>query len=175
MATALKLNKKQEEMLHLLRLDGLRREIELHEADDAYKKAQEIEKAVNQYVIDNNSYTVGLENDPEYGNSITLERDSFMIDEAIFANDYLPKVRAAYMELYGIDNPLNFVYSYPMFERKMKAEKAYHMVAVDFLKICKAPEAVELEKAVKGYLRPDLKTKLKAINDSFISGKEAAV
>lgn len=37
----LKLTKKQEEMLYLLRLDGLRREIELHEAKEAYQKAQD--------------------------------------------------------------------------------------------------------------------------------------
>lgn len=172
MATALKLNKNQEEMLHLLRLDGLRREIELHEAEDAYKKAQEIEKAVNQYVIDNNLYTVGIKNDPEYGSPIKLERDSFMIDEAIFTNDYLPKLKMAFMDLYGIDNPLNFVYSYPMFERKMKARTAYRMIAVDFLKISgRALEAAELEKAVKSYLSPKLEAQLMAITRSFIDGK----
>jgi hypothetical protein len=163
MVTNLSLTKKQEEMLYLLRLDGLKREIELHEATEAYEKAKEIEKAVNQYVIDNNSYTVGIENDPEYGEPITLERDSFMIDSTIFESDYLPKVKAAYMSLYNIDNPLNFVYSYPMHERKMKAEKAYHMIAVDFLKISGRPEAAQLEKAVKGYLSPKIKEQLIAI------------
>ena len=56
MAKTLTLTKKQEELLYLLRLDGLRREIELHEATEAYEKAQEIEKAVHQYVVDNNEY-----------------------------------------------------------------------------------------------------------------------
>ena len=171
MATALKLTKSQEDTLYLLRLDGLRREIELHEATEAYNKAQEIEKAVNQHVVDNNSYTVGIENDPEYGSPITLERDTFMIDADIFENDFLPKAKAAYMELYGIDNPLNFVYSHPMFERKMKAEKAYRMIAVDFLKVSGRPlEAEQLEKAIKGYLNPKLEKQLIAITKSFIDG-----
>lgn len=172
MKSSLKLTKTQEDLLYLLRLDGLKREIELHEATEAYKKAKEIEKAVNQYVIDNNSYTVGFENDPEYGNPITLERDSFMIDEEIFANDFLPKVKDAYMSLYGIDNPLNFVYSHPMHERKMKAEKAYHMIAVDFLKISgRQLEATQLEKSINGYLKPSLVKNLLELTDSFIKGK----
>lgn len=168
----LKLTKKQEEMLHLLRLDALAREIELHEATEAYNKAKEIEKNVNQYVIDNNNYTVDVEIDPDYGKRITLERDSFMINESIFENDFLPKLKDAYMNLYGIDNPLNFVYSHPMHERKMLAEKAYKMISVDFLKISgKQKEAESLEESIKGYLRPQLEAELKKLIDSFISGK----
>ena len=172
MTKTLKLTKSQEDMLYLLRLDGLRREIELHEATEAYAKAKEIEKAVNQYVIDNNRYTVGIEGDPEYGELITKENASFMMNDTIFENDFLPKVRDAYMSLYNIDNPLNFVYSHPMHERKMKAEKAYHMVAVDFLKISgRQVEAAQLEKAVSGYLKPSLLKCLLEINDNFIKGK----
>ena len=176
MSASLKLTKKQEEMLYLLRLDGLRREIELHEAEEAYKRAQEIEKAVSQYVVDNNEYYISqLEHDmPEMknGDRVTDEFDMCLVDEEIFKNDFLPKVKAAYMELYGIDNPLNFVYSYPMFERKMKAQKAYRMIAVDFLKISgRQEEAAQLEKAIKGYLNPKLEAKLMSITRSFIEGK----
>ena len=176
MAKTLTLTKKQEEMLYLLRLDGLKREIELHEATEAYNKAVEIEKAVHQYVVDNNEYYISqLEHDmPEMknGDRVTDEFDMCLVDEEIFKNDFLPKVKAAYMELYGIDNPLNFVYSSPMLERKLKAEKAYRMIAVDFLKISgRVAEAAQLEKAVKGYLNPKLEARLMNITRSFIDGK----
>jgi hypothetical protein len=170
------LTKKQEELLYLLRLEGLRREIELHEATEAYEKALEIEKAVHQYVVDNNEYYISkLEHDmPEMksGDRVTDEFDMCLVDEEIFKNDFLPKVKAAYMDLYGIDNPLNFVYSSPMLERKLKAEKAYRMIAVDFLKISgRVAEAAQLEKAVKGYLNPKLEAQLLNIIRNFINGK----
>jgi len=171
-----KTTKKQEELLYLLRLEGLRREIELHEATEAYEKALEIEKAVHQYVIDNNEYYISqLEHDmPEMknGDRVTDEFYMCLVDEEIFKNDFLPKVKAAYMELYGIDNPLDFVYSSPMLERKLKAEKAYHMIAVDFLKILgRTTEAAQLEKAINGYLDPKLEAQLLSIIRNFINGK----
>ena len=166
MATTLKLTKKQEEMLYMLRLDGLKREIELHEATEAYNKAVEIEKAVHQYVIDNNEYY------SEDGERITNGDCDYLMSEEVFVNDYLPKVKTAYMDLYGIDNPLNFVYSSPMLERKLKAEKAYRMIAVDFLKISgRLTEAAQLEKAINGYLNPKLEAQLMSITRSFIDGK----
>lgn len=179
MAKTLTLSKKQEELLYLLRLDGLRREIELHEATEAYNKAIEIEKAVRQYVVDNNEYykyyISQLEHDmPEMknGDRVTDEFDMCLVNEEIFKNDFLPKVKAAYMELYGIDNPLNFVYSSPMLERKLKAERAYRMIAVDFLKISgRTTEAAQLEKAINGYLNPKLEAKLMSIIRSFLEGK----
>ena len=176
MTKTLTLTKKQEEMLYLLRLDGLKREIELHEAEEAYKKAQEIEKAVSQYVVDNNEYYISqLEQDireMKNGYRVTDEFDMCMVDEEVFKNDFLPKVKSAFMELYGIDNPFNFVYSHPMFERKMKAQKAYRMIAVDFLRISgRVIEATQLEKAVKGYLNPKLEAQLLNITRSFIDGK----
>lgn len=162
----LSLTKHQEEMLYLLRLDGLRREIELHEATEAYEKAQEIEKAVHQYVVDNNEYY------SDEGERITNGNCDYLMGEEVFVKDYLPKVKAAFMELYGIDNPLNFVYSSPMLERKLKAERAYRMIAVDFLKISgRTTEAAQLEKAIKGYLNPKLEAKLMSITRSFIEGK----
>jgi hypothetical protein len=176
----LTVTKKQEDLLYLLRLDGLRREIELREAEEAYRKAQEIEKAVGQYVIDHNEYFIGGEHDysdrggPKPGDRITDEFDVYLMDESIFIDDYLPKVKAAYMDLYGIDNPLNFVYSEPMRDRAFKAERDYLMIAVDFLKICGRPEAAQIEKHIKGYLREDLKKRLMALNANFISGKELA-
>lgn len=158
--------KKQEEMLYLLRMDGLRREIELHEATEAYKKAKEIEKAVHQYVIDNNEYY------SEDGERITSGNCDYLMSKEVFVNDYLPKVKAAYMELYGIDNPLYFVYSSPMLERKIKAQKAYRMIAVDFLKISgSVAEAAQIEKAIKGYLSPKLAARLLNIIRNFINGK----
>jgi hypothetical protein len=59
-----------------------------------------------------------------------------------------------------------------MHERKLKAEKEYKMIAVDFLKISgRQLEAISLEKAITGYLRPELEAELKKMIDSFISGK----
>lgn len=175
MTTSLKLTKSQEEMLYLLRLDGLKREIEWHEAEEAYQKAKEIERTVHQYVVDNNEYYIsGMEHEileMKNGDRVTDEFDMCMIDQEIFENDFLPKVKTAFKELYNIDNPLNFVYSHPMFERKIKAERAYHMIAVDFLKISGRPEATQLEEAIKGYLNPKLKERLMTINKNFISGK----
>jgi len=166
MTKTLTLSKKQEEMLYLLRLDGLRREIELHEATEAYNKAVEIEKAVHQHVIDNNEYY------SEDGERITNGDCDYLMSEEVFVNDYLPKVKTAYMDLYDIDNPLNFVYSSPMLERKLKAEKAYRMIAVDFFKILgRQEEAAQLEKAINGYLNPKLEAKLMSIIRSFIEGK----
>jgi hypothetical protein len=166
MKMAKTLTKKQEELLYLLRLEGLRREIELHEATEAYEKALEIEKAVHQYVIDNNEYY------SEDGERITNWDCDYLMSEEVFVNDYLPKVKTAYMDLYGIDNPLNFVYSSPMLERKLKAERAYRMIAVDFLKISgRQEEAAQLEKAIKGYLNPKLEAKLMSIIRNFINGK----
>ena len=166
MAKTLTLTKKQEKMLYWLRLDGLRREIELHEATEAYNKAVEIEKAVKQHVIDNNEYY------SEDGERITNGDCDYLMSEEVFVNDYLPKVKTAYMDLYGIDNPLNFVYSSPMLERKLKAEKAYRMIAVDFLKISgRAAEATQFEKAINGYLNPKLESQLLSIIRNFINGK----
>jgi hypothetical protein len=166
MAKTLTLSKKQEELLYLLRLDGLRREMELHEATEAYNKAIEIEKAVSQHVVNNNEYY------SEDGERITNGNCDYLMGEEVFVKDYLPKVKAAYMELYGIDNPLNFVYSHPMLERKTKAEKAYRMIAVDFLRISgRVTEAAQLEKAVKGYLNPKLEAQLLSIIRNFINGK----
>ena len=162
----LTLSKKQEELLYLLRLEGLRREIELHEATEAYNKAIEIEKAVRQHVVNNNEYY------SEDGERITDGDCDYLMSEEVFVNDYLPKVKTAYMDLYGIDNPLNFVYSSPMLERKLKAERAYRMIAVECLKISgRQEEAAQLEKAIKGYLNPKLEAKLMSIIRSFIEGK----
>jgi len=97
-----------------------------------------------------------------------------LLNEPPFINDYLPKVKAAYMELYGIDNPLNFVYSAPMRDRVFKAERDYLMIAVEFLKICGRPEAAQIEKSAKGYLREDLKKRLMELIRAFIDGKEVA-
>lgn len=176
MTKTLTLTKKQEELLRLLRLDGLKREIELNEATEAYNKAVEIEKAVHQYVVDNNEYYISqLEHDmPEMknGDRVTDEFDMCLVDEEIFKNDFLPKVKAAYMELYGIDNPLDFVYSSPMLERKLKAERAYRMIAVDLLKISgRTTEAARIEKAVNGYLNPNLEAQLLSIIRNFLNGK----
>ena len=173
MKTALKLTKKQEELLYLLRLDGLRREIELEEAKAAYAKADEIEKAVKQYVIDHNEYYADLrDGDSMNGERITDQRDDFMMNESVFGNDYMPKVQAAFKELYGIDNPLNFVYSEPFRAARWAAEREYMMIAVDFLKISgRQEEAAQLEKAVKGYLNPKLEAQLLNIIRNFINGK----
>jgi len=168
----MKLTKKQEELLRLLRFDGLAREIELHEAEEAYEKAQEVEKAVTQYVVDNNEYYADCPDIPElHEKRITDGFEAFDMGEKLFTEDYLPKVKAAYMELYGIDNPLDFVYSYPMLKLRQEAEQNYLLIAVDFLKICGAPEAAELEKSVKTYMREDLRKRLMDLNESFISGK----
>ena len=165
------LTKKQEEMLYLLRLDGLRREITLHEAEEAYKNASAKENNVKQYVLDHNEYYAdSVDNDPMNGQRITSTRDDFMMNENIFVSDYLPKIKAAFMDLYGIDNPLEFVYSEPFRAASQQAEKDYLMIAVDFLKISKAPQAETLEKSVKGYMRDELKKKLIALNTSFIGG-----
>lgn len=170
----LKLTKRQEESLYILRLEGLRREIELHEATEAYEKAKEIEKSVHQYVIDNNEYYVSeMESEtrgPKNGDRITDSFEDFLMAEDVLINDYLPKVKEAYMSLYGIDNPVNFVYSHPMHERKMKAEESYMMIAVEFLKISGRPESKTLESAVKQYMSPALKKRLLDINKAFISG-----
>ena len=171
----MQLTKKQEEMLYILRLDGLRREIEMHEASKAFKEAQEIEKTVQQYVIDNNEYYADVESrDSMHGERITDGGLDFLMNEEVFANDYLPKVKAAYKTLYGIDNPLNFVYSEPFRVKAHKAEQDYLMIAVDFLKISGRPEAATLEKAVKEYMRKDLKEKLMNITAQFINGKMTA-
>lgn len=171
----LTLTQDQEEKLHLLRLEGLKREMELHEAEEAYRKALEIEKAVSQYVVDHNEYYISrLDWDMpnmKNGDRVKKEFDICLIDEAVFMNDFLPKVKDAYMELYGIDNPLNFVYSYPMSMRRLNAEKAYRMIAVDFLRICgKDEEAQAMERKINGYLSPDIEERLLAIIEAFIKG-----
>ena len=171
MKTALRLTKKQEDLLYLLRLDGLRREIELEEAKASYKKAAETEKAVQQYVIDYNEYFAALEySDEMNGKRITDQRSDFMMSSESF-NDYLIKINTAYKEIYGIDNPINFVYSEPFRERLQKAEREYMMIAVDFLKIAGSPEAQLLEKAVKSYIKDEHKKRLFELTDNFIRGK----
>lgn len=168
----LALTKAHEQALHLLRLEALRRKIELEEAKKAYEKAAEIEKAVAQHVVDNNEYYTACPDIPElHAKRITDEFDTCFMNQEIFMNDYLPKVKAAFMELYGIDNPLNFVYSSPMRERKLKAERSYKMIAVEFLKICGRPEAESLAKSIKAYIKPDLEKRLYKLVDDFIDGK----
>ena len=163
---------KQVETLHLLRLEGLRREMLLHETQEAYNEAVEIENAVKAYVIRNNNYIVEIEgNDSENGNLITDARSDFMMSESVFSNDYLPKVREAFQTLYGIDNPLNNAYTWQSHKAFMDAEKNYYMLAPEFLKACgRAKEAEQLAEFVKGYMREDLKQKLKAMINEFITG-----
>ena len=162
--------------MHLLRLVGLRREIELHEATEAYEKAKAIEKAVSQYVIDNNEYYINFADDlgihgVSNGERITKGFDSFMINEDVFEKDFAPKVKEAFMILYGIDNPVDFVYSYPMSMRRLDAEKSYKMTAVDFLRICgRTEEAKEIEECVTGYLRPELEKRIMTLIKNFIEG-----
>jgi hypothetical protein len=172
MKTALKLTKKQEDALYLLRLDGLRREIDLAEAESEYEKAREIERAVHQYVLDNNKYYVDVpEADDEKGKRITNPNSDYLMNDADF-NSYLIKIHEAYSSLYGIDNPINFVYSEPFRAKHQSAERAYMMLAVDFLKISgRQIEAETLEKSIKTYMRQELKDKLICINKSFIGGK----
>jgi len=170
----LALTKAQEQALHLLRLEALRRKIELEEAKEAYEKAAAIEEAVAQHVIDNNEYYADCPDIPElHGNRIADEFDTCFMNQEIFMNDYLPKVKAAFMELYGIDNPYNFVYSSPMRERKLKAERSYKMIAVEFLKICGSPEVAQLEESIKTYMHPDMEKRLYKLIDDFINGKVA--
>lgn len=168
----LAVTKAQEQALDLLRLEALRRKIELEEAKEAYKKAAAIEKAVTQHVVNNNEYYSDCPDIPElHGKRIADEFDTCFMNQEIFMNDYLPKVKSAFMELYGIDNPLNFVYSWPMHERKLKAERNYKMIAVEFLKICGRPEAKSLEESIKTYIKPDLEKQLYKLVDDFIDGK----
>lgn len=169
--------KEQEEMLYLLQLEGLRRKIELQEAQDKYEKAVEIEKEVENYVIQNNVYYSDCPDMPELnGKRILDEFNVCLINDSILESDYLPKMKEAFRSLYNIDNPLNFVYSYPMRERLIKAERSYQMIAVEFLRIIGSDkEAEQIEQALKTYLKPELKEKLVKLNDAFILGKGSCI
>ena len=157
-----------------MRLDGLIRKVELHDAEDAYRLAQKIEKAVKQHVIDSNEYISEYESENGTFDRITNSEHDYLMSGSAFVNDYLPKVKAAYMEIYGIDNPLNFVYSSPMGERFRKAKNNYLAIAVDFLKISGVQQAAALEKTLSGYINPALEKRIIDLNERFISGKPIA-
>jgi hypothetical protein len=168
----LAVTKAQEQAISVLRLEALRRKIELEEAKEAYEKAAAIEKAVAQHVIDNNEYYADCPDILEiHSKRITDVFDTCFMNHEIFMNDYLPKVKSAFMELYGIDNPLNFVHSWPMHESKLKAERNYKMIAVEFLKICGRPEAAQLEESIKTYMHPEMERRLYKLIDDFVDGK----
>lgn len=170
----MKVTKAQEEKLYLLRLEGLRREITLHEAEEAYNAAAEKERTVKQYALDHGNYMCDVpKGDPDHGKRIDNPSIDFLMSDADFTA-YMEQVKAAYMELYGIDNPVDFVYPYPFQARLWAAEHDYLAIAVDFLRICGSPEADALDKAIKGYLEPDLKKRLMALNELFIAGKTPA-
>lgn len=156
-------NKVDEEKFYLLRLEALRRLIAFTEAEQAERQAIETEKAVAQYVVDNNTYIIDPKlketNPEEYqmyfefnhnSEHITSQNEAYSMCEELYMNDYLPKLQMAFKCLYNIDNPYNFVYSSTFRKEQRNAEQKYLHIIVELLELNGEHEkAKEFEEELK--------------------------
>lgn len=153
-----------QKQLEELRVVGLARYAAVKSADQAYNDALERERAAYEYAAKHGKFYT------EDGKRVTGEKDAFLMDEATFANEFVPLIAQGYKELFGLDYPIGYT---PVFEQFLSplndARKAYRQIAADYLRICgREPEAESIERALSGYVHPKYMEELDRINQNFL-------
>ena len=150
--------------LDALRLEGLMRYAAMESAEKAYRDAQEREKAAYQYAAEHCACKT------KSGEPLTVENAMYELSEKDFSDCFVPLIAEGYKTLYNIEyeafySPLYGKYCKPF----VKAQKAYRMLAAEFLRISGKPEeAASIERALSGYCRQDLLKRLDRINAQFL-------
>lgn len=172
----LQLTEKQGEQIEALRGEGLALLREAEARRDAWKAAEQREKAVEQAAIMAKAFTYADDYEDENGNRkgerITDPADAWSMGEDVFMREYLPIVKEKWRELYGLDYPLDYSPTFTEYLRPyLDAQKEYRKIAVRFLRILgRDKEADEMEKALNGYMRESLAQQLDELNKRLIIG-----
>lgn len=153
-----------QKQLDELRVVGLARYAAMKAAEQAYKDAVEREKAAYEYAAKHGEFFT------EAGKRVTGEDDAFLMNQDIFASEFVPLITKGYKELFGLEYPVGYT---PVFEQYLdplnKARKAYRQIAADFLRISgKELEAQNIERALNGYIPPKYIEELDRINEQFL-------
>lgn len=168
----MKLTYKQTKQLEELKKEGKIIKNDYFNAKEEYEKAKERELKAIQHVLDNNIfvYAETYEKANEYkGERITNPKEDYLIEESIYIDEFLPKLQQAYITLFNIDNPLNFVYTHPFQEKYYKLEKQYLKIAVNFLSISGHGDYAEkLNKDIDEYLKEEYRIQLLEINNEYL-------
>lgn len=172
----LKLTEQQGEEIAAMRENAFILYEEMMKRKFAYEAAEQRDKAVHQAAIMEKVFTYAEDFEGENGNRkgkrITDPADALDMGENVFMREYLPIVRDKWLELYGLEYPLNYTPTYSEYCLPyLKAQKEYRKIAVRFLHIIgHDKEAEELEKALNGYMRKSLSERLDKITEQFIFG-----
>lgn len=169
----LNLTKEQQDKIHALRLEGLALKIKTEQLKEEWEKAKEREKDVNTQALMEKVFV--YENDfcdSKKGERITDEFDAYCMGEKLFMDEYLPIVKQKWLDLYGLDYPLNYTPTYEQYHLPyLRALKEYRKIAVRFLRIVGKTEAAKLfAEMLNGYLPDKYAKRLDEINDAFIAG-----
>lgn len=173
----MKITNEQREKLYELRLVAISRKLEAERLHAEYLAAQKREKTVHQAAIDAGQFTYDLEprglSEWNKGQRITDGSDAYLMNESVFANEFLPLVQLKWKELYSLEYPVNYTPTYSEYAKPYhKALKRYREVAVDFLRICGETEAAEdFEKALNSYLPEKYAKRIDELNEMFIAGR----
>ncbi len=169
----LNLTNEQTEKIHALRLEGLALKIKVEYLKDECEKAVAREKDVHEKALAEKVFTYESEFCGKLaGERITNEFDAYCMGEEIYLNEFLPIVKQKWMELYGLDYPLNYTPTYSEYKKPyFDALREYRKIAVKFLKICgKVEVAKQFAEMLNGYLPDKYAKRLDELNDQFISG-----
>lgn len=160
----LKLTAKQAEQLDELRLEAMLRKIELDQAREAYEQALAREQAVYSWALEHCSVKVDEQGDP-----IT---ESYQLPEEVFVSEYVDLIQQGYKVLFNLDYARNYTPVHSEYFRPfLKAQKAYRLTGVEFLRICGQNEVAEgLAEAINTYLSPKIAEQLDKITAEFIGG-----
>lgn len=173
----LKLTAEQEAKIDALKFWGISRKLKMEKTREEYEKAVEREKAVNQaaimervFVYDTDFPDGGIRK----GSRIVDGEDAWGMGDQTFREEYLPIVKRKWMELFGLDYPLNYTPTFEQYTKPyLEAQREYRKIAVEFLRICgKEAEADEMEQRIKTYLPQKYAERLDKLNDSFIGFPE---
>ena len=169
----LNLTKEQQDKIHALRLEGLALKIKAEQLKDEWEKAKEREKTVNQAALMEKVFVYADDFcDSKKGERITDDFDSYCMGEQLFMDEYLPIVKQKWLDLYGLDYPLNYTPTYEQYHLPyLQALKAYRKIAVRFLQIVGSTEAAkQFAKMLNEYLPEKYAKRLDEINEQFIAG-----
>ena len=175
----LQLTKQQREQIKALRGEGLALLREAEARRDAWKAAEQREKAVEQAAIMERVFTYADDCEGKGGNRtgtrITDAGDAWHMCDEIFTREYLPIVKEKWRELYGLDYPLDYSPTFAEYKRPyLDAQKEYRKIAVRFLRILgRDKEADKIEKALNGYMRESLAQQLDELNRQLNIGFNA--
>lgn len=168
----------QQDKIQALRLEGLALKIKAEHLKEEWEKAKAREKDVNTKALMEKVFVYaddfcGIKK----GERITDEFDAYCMGEDIFINEYLPIVKQKWLEIYGLDYPLNYTPTYEQYHMPyLQALREYRKIAVRFLKIVGKTEAAkQFAEMLNGYLPEKYAKRLDEINEKFVRGVDNAI